>query len=552
MDATIEKHALAISAHQKYLNSLHTPTPAEARRISEIQIHKETEIDSKYHAHSAQEHDAATKIQAAYRGHRERREQQGLVLDPSSRWTDLIAEMKYRSATAPHHDRPSAQKRGNSSSEIARMHWRRAGWIAEHAGRGDSSGNTGSSMLRMQPSDASSTPSKAADRLEATSMLMDLRYFLEMVDVQHRYGANLQVYHEFWQRQAPGTAQNFFYWLDHGQGRFLDLSLCSREKLDREKIRYLSREERKNYLVCVDGEGRLRWEKNGELVTTSVEEFRDSGHGIVKRDEPDVSSSECANVQGDVEDEKVLMNDLAAFSHLNLDSEPGADEDDDSISSGNNSSSSPSPANITPSETPTTQTTKSRSKPKSKRHHRPLLISPATLLNHLLRSTVKPGTWIYVTDTSNRLYISIKNSGTFQHASFLSGARIRSAGAIAVQNGVLTYLSPLSGHYRPTTKSFRDFVQVLEERGVDLGKLRVSSAYRVLRGMEVYGRGKEGLRRFGRGNKAKGGGRARKEGREERAALELVHEAEGVKAVDLVERHWEREHHGRRKKREGS
>ena len=84
-------------------------------------------------------------------------------------------------------------------------------------------------------------------------MLMDLRYFLEMVDVKHRYGANLQVYHEFWRRQ--NTTQNFFYWLDHGPGLNLDLSLCSREKLDRERIRYLSREERKAYLVEVDDEG---------------------------------------------------------------------------------------------------------------------------------------------------------------------------------------------------------------------------------------------------------------------------------------------------------
>jgi hypothetical protein len=32
------------------------------------------------------------------------------------------------------------------------------------------------------------------------------------------------------------------------------------------------------------------------------------------------------------------------------------------------------------------------------------------------------------------------------------------------------------------------------------------------------------------------------EGRKERVAIELVHEAEGVSATELVERHWEREH----------
>ncbi|KAM0717707.1 hypothetical protein Q7P37_007559 [Cladosporium fusiforme] len=531
MEATLEKHARAMSAHQQYLDSLRPPTLAEARRISEIQIHKENEINSKYHVHSTQEHDAATKIQAAYRGHRERREQQGLVLDPSSRWTDLIAEMRYRSATAPHDGRRSAHKRAHSSSEIAKMNWRRAGWIAEHAGRGDSA----ASSLRA-PSDMSSAASseKDADRIEATSMLMDLRYFLEMVDAKHRYGANLQIYHESWQRQT--TTQNFFYWLDHGPGRHLDLPLCSREKLDRERIRYLSREERKDYLVRIDDEGRLRWDKNGELITTNADEFKDSMHGIVPRDTPDLSPPGTTTREQE-ETDQALSNDLAAFSHLSLDSQPDEEDDNDSSNSSNSSSSSSSPTNNSTTHKP-------------KRRHRPHRISPATLLNHLLRSTVKPGTWIYVTDTLNRLYISIKSSGAFQHASFLSGARIRSAGAISVKDGVLTYLSPLSGHYRPTTKSFRDFVAGLEDDGVDLSALKVSGAYKVLKGMEFYGRTKRGFRKVRDGQ---GRRRAVSEGKKERKALELVHEAEGVKAVDLVERHWERDHHGgRRRRREGS
>lgn len=533
MDDALENHARAISAHQKYLDSLRPPTLAEARRISEIQIHKENEINSKYHVHSPQEHDAATKIQATYRGHRERREQQGLVLDPSSRWTDLIAEMKYRSATAPHRDRPSAHSRAKSSSEIAKMNWRRVGWIAEHAGRGDSA----ASSLRT-PSDMSSMASseKDVDRVEATSMLMDLRYFLEMVDAKHRYGANLQVYHEFWQRQA--TTQNFFHWLDHGPGRHLDLPLCSREKLDREQIRYLSREERKDYLVRIDDDGRLRWDKNGELITTSVEDFKDSMHGIVPRGTPDPLSPK-ETTQEEIEIDQALSTDLAAFSHLSLDSQPGDEEEDDSSSSSSSSSSPSSPPNPT-TTTPTTQ----HHKPTNR--HRTLRISPATLLNHLLRSTVKPGTWIYVTDTLNRLYISIKSSGAFQHASFLSGARIRSAGAISVQNGLLTYLSPLSGHYRPTTKSFRSFVASLDESGVDLSALKVSGAYKVLRGMEFYGRTKKGLRRVREGGgRAKGG-----EGRKEREALRLVHEAQEVKAAELVELHWDRDHRVRRRRKE--
>ena len=140
-----------------------------------------------------------------------------------------------------------------------------------------------------------------------------------------------------------------------------------------------------------------------------------------------------------------------------------------------------------------------------------------------------------MTDTLNRLYIGIKSSGAFQHASFLSGARIRSAGSIGVQDGKLTYLSPLSGHYRPTTKSFRTFIESLEDEGADLSALKVSGAYKVLRGMEFYGRTKKGLRgvrRVGRHEKKEEKNRANALGREERVALELVHEAEGLSASE--------------------
>ena len=240
-------------------------------------------------------------------------------------------------------------------------------------------------------------------------MLMDLRYFLEMVDSKHRYGANLQVYHEYWKRQD--TTQNFFYWLDHGPGKHLDLSLCSREKLDREQIRYLSREERKDYLVEVDDDGRLRWAKNGELITTSVDDFKDSTRGIIPVGTPDPHLSDQTSPEADTS----LSHDLRRFSLSGFNSNSSDDEE----SSGSTSSSTkPDDNNNNPP-------------PDNPKRSRRIHVSPATLLNHLLRSSVKPGTWIYVTDTLNRLYVGIKSSGSFQHASFLSGSRIRSAGSIA-------------------------------------------------------------------------------------------------------------------------
>jgi hypothetical protein len=91
-----------------------------------------------------------------------------------------------------------------------------------------------------------------------------------------------------------------------------------------------------------------------------------------------------------------------------------------------------------------------------------------------------------VADTSFRLYIGIKQSGAFQHSSFLHGARISAAGLIRIKDGQLRRLSPLSGHYRPPTKNFRAFVHSMQENGVDMSRVSISRSYAVLVGLETY------------------------------------------------------------------
>lgn len=505
----------APSDRQNYLDSLQPPSLADIRRISEIQLAKETEIDSKYH--SAQELQAATKIQSAYRGHRERRQIAGLVLDPSSRWLELISELKYRTATAPHKHVPlSPDGRPRAAPDVAKLNWRRAGWVAEHASRGDGPTNRPRSHSSSSASDSNNTSRNLGNTL------MDLRYFLEMVDQQHRYGANLQIYHECWQRQD--TKQNFFVWLDHGPGRHLDLPLCSREKLDRERIRYLSKEERKDYLVEVDDLGRLRWAKNGTVVTTSVEEYMDSMHGIVPKTASDQAFSD-QHIQNNSATDRTSADHLTSIRN--------------SRSTSSHSTSSASISSVDSGEASKPGQPSEPKKP-SKRH---LRVSPAAVLNHLLRASVKPGTWIFVADTVGRLYISIKSSGAFQHATFLSGARISSAGSIGVKDGQLTYLSPLSGHYRPTTHSFKTFLSRLDEQGVDLSRLRVSGAYKVLKGMEVYGGVKKGLHHVRHPVKhEEKWKRPPSPASKEQRGLDMLHEAGVMTATDLVQMHWEQEH----------
>lgn len=89
-------------------------------------------------------------------------------------------------------------------------------------------------------------------------------------------------------------------------------------------------------------------------------------------------------------------------------------------------------------------------------------------------------------DTSFRLYVGIKQSGAFQHSSFLHGARISAAGLIKIKDGQLRRLSPLSGHYRPPTKNFRAFVHSLQDNGVDMSRVSISRSYAVLVGLEAY------------------------------------------------------------------
>ena len=174
------------------------------------------------------------------------------------------------------------------------MNWQRATKIAERAGAYDSDGLGGDGAEDEEISEKEAADQTLSQeerrrrrqrrveaRVEArtkTSKMMDLQYFLELVDQKHRYGSSLRKYHNHWKTQ--GTKQSFFYWLDEGEGKAVELPECSRERLDREQVRYLSREERLYYLVEVK-DGLLVWAKNGEKVWTKDELYKDSIQGIV-------------------------------------------------------------------------------------------------------------------------------------------------------------------------------------------------------------------------------------------------------------------------------
>jgi hypothetical protein len=206
---------------------------------------------------------------------------------------------------------------------------------------------------------------------EKTAKMMDLQYFLEMVDQKHRYGSNLRAYHELWKK--ADTHENFFYWLDHGEGKRVAHPTVSRERLDTERVRYLSREERLNYLVTIDKEGRLCWAKNGNRICTTMD-YKDSINGIVPVDDETpaygpkakLHAGQSKNIQ---RSSMISLSSSSSISESDAEAEHYVNEDLD------------------------------KAKGLSKLKH----VSAATILNHLLRSSVKPNSWIFVRSLSSDL-----------------------------------------------------------------------------------------------------------------------------------------------------
>ncbi|KAK3007453.1 hypothetical protein RJ639_015000 [Escallonia herrerae] len=92
-----------------------------------------------------------------------------------------------------------------------------------------------------------------------------LRHWLEAIDPRHRYGHNLHLYYNVW--FTSQSSQPFFYWLDVGDGREVNLEKCSRTTLQCQCIRYLGPKERDAFEVIIK-RGKLLYSKSGVLVNT--------------------------------------------------------------------------------------------------------------------------------------------------------------------------------------------------------------------------------------------------------------------------------------------
>ncbi|KAL0426878.1 UNVERIFIED_CONTAM: IQ domain-containing protein IQM1 [Sesamum latifolium] len=81
-----------------------------------------------------------------------------------------------------------------------------------------------------------------------------LQHWLEAIDPRHRYGHNLHFYYDVWFKCE--SSQPFFYWLDVGDGKELNLEKCPRVNLYRQCIKYLGPHD-ENFLRGAEAKGQV-------------------------------------------------------------------------------------------------------------------------------------------------------------------------------------------------------------------------------------------------------------------------------------------------------
>ncbi|GAA5913399.1 uncharacterized protein JCM6883_003065 [Sporobolomyces salmoneus] len=420
---------------------------------------------------------AVRLMQKNYRAHVGRRTEQGRNLTTSKRFNDGLQQRKLQ----------EAGKEQMDGKNDATSRWHRSVVYAGQLTNGQKTQSSSErSNLLQEPSEEEEMTKLGRNEKERRQIReerdaakqMEPQYWLEIVDDLHRYGSNLKYYHQEW--NETDTNQNFFYWLDHGEGKHLDLEACPRSRLDKERIVYLTAEQREIYRVKVNPQGLLVWAKDGSLLDTSKyhEDLGADKGGVVPISEEryrEIREEEKEKVRKAKEE----VGSSASSSDLGESSSSSSSSDEEIADEVRAGSKAYGDKGGTAGQGKGLKQFKKRVR---------YYASPAHVTDRLLRKTINKNTWLYVSDLTNGLFVSIKKTGGFQHSSFLFGARVTSAGLLKASDGKLTSLSPLSGHYRAGTMHFKAFVRGLEDQGVDMGSVSISKSVMTIRGIEKYGK----------------------------------------------------------------
>ncbi|KAI3471503.1 hypothetical protein Pfo_028153 [Paulownia fortunei] len=177
-------------------------------------------------------HQAALKLQKTYKSFRTRRQLADCAVLVEQRWWKLLdfAELKRSSISFFEIEKPETAYHAGQEQEPE---------LLRYVGKGLSKDDKARKLA--------------------------LQHWLEAIDPRHRYGHNLQFYYVNWLQ--CDSKQPFFYWLDIGEGRDVNLERCPRSKLQQQCIKYLGPTERSAYEVIITN-GKLIYKQSGKLLDT--------------------------------------------------------------------------------------------------------------------------------------------------------------------------------------------------------------------------------------------------------------------------------------------
>ncbi|KAJ8537638.1 hypothetical protein K7X08_014178 [Anisodus acutangulus] len=191
------------------------------------------EYDTNTEAHvSRLPSNAAKRLQKVYRSYRTRRMLADSAVVAEELWWQAIdyARLNHSTISFFNYLKP----------ETAVSRWNRVGLNASKVGKGLSK--------------------------DAEAQILAFQHWIEAIDPRHRYGHNLHIYYEEWCKTDAG--QPFFFWLDLGDGRKVDLKECPRAKLQKQCIKYLGPQERQFYEYIISG-GQIVHKLTGNLLDTT-------------------------------------------------------------------------------------------------------------------------------------------------------------------------------------------------------------------------------------------------------------------------------------------